>query len=150
MTARGIRNNNPGNIEFNARSFAADPWRGEVGPETMSDGTPGRFTTFDTPAHGIRALARILMTYHRRYGLSSVAGIINRWAPPSENDSGAYVRHVAAQLGVEPDEDLPFDRPEVARLILRDLAAAIIRHENGEQPYDMEVIEAGVDLALEA
>lgn len=151
MTARGIRNNNPGNIDFNARAFEHDPWVGEIGPEALSDGTPGRFTTFDTPVHGIRALVKILMTYYRRHGLETVSAVIHRWAPPSDNnDSDSYARHVATKLGVDPDEHLPLDRPEAARVILRDLALAIIHHENGEQPYDPAVIEAGVELALEA
>ena len=57
--------------------------------------------------------------------------MIGRWAPPNENDTGAYVRAVAASVGVGADEEI--DVHEFA--ILRPLTLAIIRHENGQQPY---------------
>ncbi|HFX8036006.1 TPA: hypothetical protein ACIF5E_004931, partial [Escherichia coli] len=43
--ARGIRNNNPGNLEYSK----TNPWVGQTGDD-------GRFAKFETPEHGIRAL----------------------------------------------------------------------------------------------
>jgi hypothetical protein len=74
-----------------------------------------------------------------RRGLFSVRQIINTWAPPSENDTGAYVNAVAAGLGVNADDGLD-------ESYLPDLIAAIIRHENGMQPYSADVISRGVEL----
>ena len=43
-----------------------------------------------------------LLTYQRQHGLDTVKGILNRWAPPSENDTGAYVQTVSRALGLRP------------------------------------------------
>lgn len=126
---RGIRNNNPGNIERTATA-----WQG------MSERqTDARFIVFESPFYGIRALARVLRTYKNSYGLNTVRGIINRWAPPVENDTGAYVRSVAAAIGVSPDQPLAFDAGQLRRLV-----AAIVRHENGQQPYSDALLDEGI------
>ncbi|WP_096700647.1 structural protein [Magnetospirillum sp. 15-1] len=135
---RGIRLNNPGNI----KEFPGDKtqWLGE----RTTDDDPV-FEEFVSPEAGIRALARILLNYRRHHGLNTVASIITRWAPGCENDTGAYIAHVAARLGVTPSQIIDVTRPE----IMADLVEAIIRHENGQQPYAREVILAGVDMGLE-
>lgn len=129
---RGIRNNNPGNIQKGV-GFA-----GEV------EGNDPRFATFQTPEDGIRATARNLLTYQRQHGLDTVQDIVNRWAPPSENDTGAYVRQVARALGVDAGERLDLSDPST----LERLTTAIIRHENGMQPYTAEQLAEGVGAAL--
>ncbi len=128
QTPRGIRNNNPGNIEDNGTK-----WRGRVGDD-------GRFVIFDTPENGIRALARTLKTYHKKYGLTTVRGIINRWAPAVENDTNSYIEHVAGSLGVLPDSSLSESQ-------IMAIVPVIIRHENGQQPYSIEVLNAGIQAA---
>lgn len=128
---RGIRNNNPGNIRYDG----VTPWRGMV----SVDG--GGFVVFDTPENGIRAMARVLTNYERVHGLNTVAGIIGRWAPATENDTRAYVADVAARLGVP--EFMSID----VQARLGELIAAIIAHENGQQPYSMAQIQSGVALA---
>lgn len=130
---RGIRNNNPGNIEIGGQV-----WQGQVA------GNDARFATFETPEAGIRALAKNLITYQDKHGLNTVDGIINRWAPSKENQTGAYVAAVAKELGVAPGDGLNVRDPAT----LSKLTTAIIRHENGSQPYDAATIRSGVDLAL--
>lgn len=129
---RGIRNNNPGNIEFSE----GVNWRGQTGSD-------GRFAQFESPALGIRALARVLKNYKRIHGITTILDVINRWAPPVENDTGAYVRSVAKASGFAPDEEIDLENPEVLFKII----PAIIRHENGKQPYEDEVIREGITLA---
>lgn len=116
---RGIRNNNPGNIERNK-----DRWLG-MSADQSSD---TRFLVFDTPEAGIRALMRILINYQERHKITTLREAINRWAPPSENNSSAYVQHVSRLTGFDPDEPLDF----LDREINVALARAIVRHENGE------------------
>lgn len=116
---RGIRNNNPGNIDRNATS-----WQGMADDQSSDP----RFVVFADPIWGIRALARVLITYQDHHDLHTVAGIINRWAPPVENDTGAYARAVARALGVEVDD--PIDVHQYRHL--EPLVQAIIRHENGD------------------
>lgn len=133
---RGIRNNNPGNIDYNS----AVKWQGLANPPREPE---GRFCVFAAPKWGIRAIARLLITYQDQYDLNTVRGIINRWAPPSENDSDAYVRAVAKGLGVGPDDPIDVHTYEHSAALVR----AIIQHENGQQPYSPEEIDEGLKLA---
>lgn len=134
-TPRGIRNNNPGNI---VQSGIA--WRGK-----LANPTDPRFEQFDTPLNGIRALAKLLLSYQDRHGLRTPRGIINRWAPPVENDSLAYAKAFGDALGVGIDETVDLHRPNT----LLAATTAIIRHENGQQPYVPTLIAEAVADALE-
>lgn len=128
-TIRGLRNNNPGNIRL------GQPWQGMA--ETQTDPA---FVQFTSPEYGIRAMNKILDSYASR-GIVSVQGIIQTWAPPSDNnDTASYVRAVALEIGVAPyDTVTPDKRPA--------LIAAIIKHENGVQPYALATIQTGVSMA---
>lgn len=116
---RGIRNNNPGNIEYGAfaRSMGAT-------------GSDGRFAIFPTPAHGLRAMSALLAGYARR-GLNTAAGIIGRWAPSNENNTSAYASAVSKGLGTTPDAQLNMRDPNVVAGLLRE----ITKHESGVNPY---------------
>lgn len=132
-SARGIRNNNPGNLEYSK----TNPWIGQTGDD-------GRFAKFETPEHGIRALGRNLLSYQRQ-GIDTVSDIINRWAPPSDNNNTeAYIKAVCAQLGVTADQQLDASNPDT----LKALCAAIIHHENGSQPYTDQQLSTGVSAAI--
>lgn len=145
--SRGDRNNNPGNIDFNPAMFAKDPWVGETG---LEDHPHARFTTFSAPQYGIRAMAKILLTYHHKRlaadgsAIDTVQEVIDRWAPPSENNTSAYAAHVRDLLDVETGEEIDPDDPQT----LHTLVKAIINHELGYQPYTDEVIAEGISLAL--
>ena len=142
---RGIRNKNPGNIERNATR-----WQGMADQQADS-----RFITFVGPEWGIRAIARTIITYQdkrrARDGsrIDSVREIIDRWAPPNENNTTAYSRTVAAALGFGPDDESVdvYDYGTMEKLV-----RAIIRHENGPGPYGGDwylqpVIDKGLALA---
>lgn len=126
--ARGIRNNNPGNIRDTGAA-----WVGRTGSD-------GAFVTFDTPANGIRALAVLLRNYQRNYHLDTVSAILARYAPASENNTAAYVAHVAGLMGVGANQRIDLGDP----VTLQNLVSAIITHENGVNPYDGATIAAGV------
>ncbi|WP_333609161.1 structural protein [Arsukibacterium sp.] len=127
---RGIRNNNPLNIEFNQRNN----WNGQTG-------TDGRFATFETPFYGIRAGARMLKNYAANYNIRTVREIVGRWAPAVENDVEAYVNSVVKRTGLFPDMYLaPGDYPI--------LIAAMIHHENGQQPYDLALITEATQAGM--
>lgn len=133
MATRGERNNNPGNI-----NKEITPFKGEI------PGDDSRFCSFSSPVFGIRAIAVVLLTYYHKHNLRTVQGIINRWAPSSENDSDSYVADVAKRVGVDPEEEIEVDHPDT----LEKLVSAIIFHENGEIIYSDQQIEDGVDAAL--
>lgn len=129
---RGIRNNNPGNLEKNGI-----PWQGLADRQTDS-----RFYQFTDPVWGIRALARTLRTYRNTHGLQSAHEIISRWAPEFENDTDSYARAVAAAVGADPYSPLPDDEDSRLKLV-----KAIIKHENGIQPYPDDLIREGIARA---
>ena len=89
----GERNNNPLNI----RKVPGTHWRGEVEalPQRGSgEGAAGAFVQFRSILWGLRAAFCILNTYREKYNLVCVEDIISRWAPPSENDTKAYIEAV--------------------------------------------------------
>ncbi len=131
--ARGIRNHNPGNLRR-----SSDPWQG-LAPEQ----TDTEFFQFTSPKWGIRALARTLIVYQDRGGLKTIQQMIGRWAPPDENDTGAYVRAVAERVGVAPNAEIDVHAYET----VRPLTEAIIHRENGHQPYTDAEIDAGLVMA---
>ncbi|KYC17053.1 structural protein P5 [Pseudomonas sp. ABFPK] len=146
MTARGARNNNPGNIDFNPRNS----WQGQLGIEV---GVPEpRFARFDEPENGIRALGKLLINYRGKDGMPGVGGkgidtvleTISRWAPSSENDTQTYAAAVAKRIGVRPTDPINIKDPAT----LRAMVLGIILHENGGNPYPDQVIDEGVRRAL--
>lgn len=135
---RGVRNNNPGNIDYNK----SNQWQGQLGLEV---GVPKpRFARFDTPENGLRALGKLLQTYQSKHGLKTVKQIISRWAPATENDTAAYVRSVEARTGTAPGAEVNMKDPKV----LRGFTEAIVIHENGYNPYSDAVYAEGVRRAL--
>ncbi|URD40641.1 structural protein P5 [Pseudomonas sp. BYT-5] len=146
MTARGVRNNNPGNIDFNPRN----DWVGQLGLELGA--IKPRFARFDSPENGIRALGKLLIAYRGKDGMPGVGGkgidtvleTINRWAPSNENDTKAYALAVAKRLGVRTTDPINIKDPTTLRVFVE----SIIIHENGGNPYKAEVIDEGVRRAL--
>lgn len=137
---RGIRNNNPGNIDYNERTL----WIGLANPPVEMGVPHPRFARFIHPEYGIRAICRLLVTYQVKHRLYTVSAILNRYAPARENDTPAYVTSVAQKLGVDPVQTSISVRD---RGVMHPLILAIIAHENGMQPYRDEVIENALDMA---
>lgn len=119
---RGIRNNNPGNLNFVGQAGA-----------TRETGPNGRFAVFQTAEDGLQALAHQLRLYAQR-GINSVRAIISKFAPPSENNTQAYINSVSSRLGVASDAALNLNDPRV----VQGLMDAIIKVENGRNPYSAE------------
>lgn len=131
--SRGIRNNNPGNIRW------GDKWKGLKADGKDQDPS---FCVFIKPEYGIRALAKILRNYRVLHKITTVAGIIHRFAPPTENNTVAYINHVAEVLKVDTDDTIDVrDNNTMLKLI-----KAIILHENGEQPYTDKQILEGIKM----
>lgn len=139
---RGIRNNNPGNIDFNP----ANKWQGQLRREDVRDlpsGATPRFVVFRDAIHGIRALAVLLINYQDKHGLKNVSGIIKRYAPDVENRTDEYVDSVARHMGVAPFTIIDLHQYQY----LRPMIEAIIKHENGA-PYTKWYTSSQIDKAL--
>jgi hypothetical protein len=128
---RGIRNNNPLNL-----SFANQPGA------TKENHPNPRFAAFATPEEGVSAAVNQLKLYQSR-GNNTLRGMISTWAPPSENDTEAYVRHVAQTTGLDPDKPVNLDDPAVASKLVQ----AMARHENG-RPLDPTIADRGVSAPV--
>ena len=130
---RGISNHNPGNIRL-----SQDPWQGLA--ETQPD---REFFTFQSAVYGMRAIARLLITYQDKYGLRTIREITTRWAPEKENPTEAYIIAVAGDSGFASTQKLDMHRFEH----LKPLVEAIILQENGQQPYTQAEITKALLLA---
>lgn len=94
---RNLRNNNPGNIEY-----------GPYAKSKGAIGSDGRFAIFPTPQAGEKAMSDLLSSYRSR-GYNTIASIIGRWSPASDNAAGntaAYISDVSRRTGIDPNQRL--------------------------------------------
>lgn len=126
---RGLRLNNPGNIRPGAGFF------GEIGDD-------GGYAKFDSDAAGIRAIQRLLRTYGNQYGINTLRGLANRYAPPSDNNpTDNYIEFLSQKTGIDPDE--PINLAERGA----DIIPAIIGFEQGQQPFSQDMINKAIGAA---
>lgn len=130
MVPRGVRQHNPGNIR------PGQGFRGEIGKD-------GGFAVFDTDYNGIRAIGIDLLT-KMRAAIDTVREIVTRYAPPSENDTDAYIRAVCLTTGFKADDILNLNHTESLYKFVR----AIIVHENGGCPYTPELVRRACSSAI--
>ena len=146
--SRGIRNFNPGNI----KDFGI-PWNGMMAYDDRDTAQKqeSTFVVFRAPWWGIRATAIIIRNYQRRHGLKTIAEIINRWAPASDNNPVSdYAAFVAARVGTPSNYEIDAEDFSTMRAIVQ----AIVSFENGLDPYTWEyntgLILAGIEPPAEA
>src|ERR1700712_50243 len=84
---RSCRNNNPGDIEFGKFTQA----------HGATSGDP-RFAVFPTPDLGFAAMLALFQA--PGYKGLTVAQALNRWAPPVENATNAYIVNVCKWTGL--------------------------------------------------
>jgi hypothetical protein len=121
---RGIKNNNPGNINKTYKDGKPYLWKGEIPHEENTD---KRFKQFYDFIYGVRAIILNLKSYFKS-GKNTVRKIISTWAPASENKEGteAYIKYVSSQLKVNPDSVLIENEKNLGLL-----TKAIAKFENG-------------------
>ena len=144
MQTRGIRNNNPLNIRH-----SKDRWKG-----ARTEQTDSAFVQFTTMAYGYRAAWKTLESYwkhfHRSQQPFNATTIISRWAPPTENDTQAYIRTVLRLTSLGGKENLPQPSRGVDIPRLEKLLAAMTTVECG-LPYkevDLKAIRDGYRQAF--
>lgn len=118
-TIRGIRNNNWGNIEL-PRGYK---WKGQVvGPDK-------RFVKFADPIYGLRAIVKITRNYNGRYGIDTVEGWTDRWAPPHENQTNVYANYLIKQTGTSSLKVWDYE-------FMEKFVHAVCQMENGKERID--------------
>jgi hypothetical protein len=95
-------------------------------PGAMMPG--GKLATYPDMQTGLTALDNNLQSYGKQ-GINTISGVISKWAPPSENDTKAYIADVSQRLGIKPDQKIDLTNP----LQRQALSTAIALHENGPQ-----------------
>lgn len=132
---RGIRNNNPGNLNYAGQAGA-----------TRESGPGGRFAVFPSMVQGISALYRQLQLYFKR-GINTISSIVNKYAPASDNnDVSAYIAALVKATGKGATESLNAgDTPTIARLM-----RGIVDHENGKGYISSSEIMGGIQLGSSA
>lgn len=101
-TPRGIRNCNPLNIR-----------RGSAWLGLRKEQTDPAFCQFDTMVYGCRAAIILACNYIkgtapscRGHRCTTVTSFITHWAPPTENNTPAYIRRVCDITGYKPTTTL--------------------------------------------
>jgi hypothetical protein len=130
----GLANNNPGNL----KCCDGNNWVGLVGNN-------GTFDTFSDTVYGLRALAVDLTSKIQRDGLNTITAIISDYAPPSENDTAAYIASVVSDTGYTATQVLTADAATLANLI-----RAIVNHEIGDQLSGQYVSDSDISAGVGA
>ncbi len=117
---RGYRNNNPLNLRI-----SSDRWLGKV-----ADNTDGVFEQFSEMKYGYRAAIKTIRNYITRYGCRTIADIVSRWAPASENNTAAYIANVSRRSGIASTATIDAHSEEQITKIVYAMAIS----ENGTTP----------------
>ena len=125
--AIGFRNHNPGNLR----------------EASNTTGKHGGFSTFASDNDGLAAMARQLMLYGDR-GNNALNGIIHTYAPKSENNTRAYIDSVSGDTGFDVRQRLNLHDPETLKVLM----AAMIKHENGAQPFNEDQLKNAIQTAI--
>ena len=133
-----MRLNNPGNIRH-----GSSRWVGAA-----ADQPDKSFVKFRSLAYGYRALWILLSNYYHKYHLRTIRAILQRYAPPSENNTEGYIQRAAQYVGVAPDTELPAP-PDDQNLWSR-LLTIITKVEQGIdiKEVDQSAISEGYQLAF--
>ena len=118
--------------------------------------TDTEFVQFESMAYGYRAAWKVLDTYYLTFKRERkpymVRNIIARWAPPTENDTDAYVRQVTLLSGlggrenlIRPKQYCAFE--ELERLVLLIRAMTCVECGLRWDEVDVEAIREGYRLA---
>ncbi len=135
--SRGITLNNPMDLEINPHFW----WHGEIRPTADPEGV---LCQFDLPVNGIRAGARDLRNQQLLHGLKNWTDIITKYAPPSENDTAAYILAMCKGTGVGPQDTINLSDPTFLAISVK----CVIVQEQGTNPYSDEIVAQAVDNEL--
>jgi hypothetical protein len=136
MQPRAIRNNNPLNIRR-----SGDRWEGQA----VKQKDPS-FVQFAEMKYGWRAAFLLLTrTYYHKYRCYTIRKIIERWAPPNENNTRTYVERVSNMMHYDADVPLGIPSEHPDRWMQLGCAMAIV--EAGPHALDYMAMLEGWGLA---
>lgn len=117
----------PGGFANNAGNIRATslPWEGKGPPQNG-------FETFGTPQAGANAMFKNLGAYVQANPTMTVAQAIAKWAPPTENNTQAYVQRLSEATGINPA--MPLGEVMKDPAVAATLMDGIARIEKGGLP----------------
>ena len=113
------------------------------------DGSDGRFIRFKTPEQGVQAAVEVLHVYRDKYGINTLEGIVNRWAPPSENNTRNYIAHMERRVGVSAGTALDLNDPNMVARIIQAKGEMEGGTAQMQRTFTPQVIARGVAAAFE-
>lgn len=134
---RGVRNNNPLNMNFAKQRGARKE-------------SKGAFAVYNTAYEGLRGNARQLMMYFNgtsdaagRKKLQTIWDIVQLWAPKGhgKNDPVAYAKRVSDEMGIGINDKLDLNDTEVMYALIR---AMSVVENSGQFPYPKELVTAAI------
>lgn len=108
-----VWNNNPVNIRISKRN----EWVGEV-PDVINKMHDDEFETFFHAVDGYRAAIILLRNYKKLYGLNTIRGLLNRFAPDFENPTERYIEFVSQNVGIGADSPIAIGNDEIMKSLL--------------------------------
>lgn len=130
---RGFRNHNPGNLTAAPNTTGHDYGNGHV------------YAQFANMHDGLAAMSRQLMLDADK-GINRIDELVKKYAPRrAGNNTASYIRMVSGQTGFHPSQALDLHDPA----ILSSLMNAMIKMENGQQPFSYRQVMAGIHDAIE-
>ena len=115
--------------------LSEQPWLGEIRPSQDS-----RFAQFDTMAHGVRAAVKQILAYHTHHGVNTIGGIIDKWAPPTENNTSAYRDFVCKYCNTQAADTFNFTDAGIFAKLIR----AMSIEENGHDQSATFITDADI------
>lgn len=135
----GMRVNNPGNLKFRPDV----QWQGSQGPSTHTDqGDPQ--VVFDTPQHGFRAMAKLLVNKYSEGAVTPMqliagdGGWTPGYTPAAEN--------IAKTLGIGVNDKIDLSTPSNLKTVMK----AIVTQEHGQAGslYPEQFYDEGIQMVL--
>ena len=133
--------NNPGNIRNSPTTYV-----GEITPSRHKS-----FKTFENMFFGYRAMFRLLNTYIIQHKIETLEKMIERYAPPFENQTDKYIDFVSTRSGIGKNEILyPNDKrliPIVYQMaIMENGIKAMNDYEKTNNISNLRQVEIGYQL----
>jgi len=107
-----FKNNNPGNIRYNVKI------------KHVTGRSQNGFAIFSNKYYGINAMVNLLQGYVKR-GFNTLEKILNRYAPPVENQTENYIDFVSKKSGISRTQVITKDQVEK-------LIPAMVKMETGK------------------
>ncbi len=126
----GLRNNNPGNLR------PGDNWQGAIGVNQ-------NFIVFENILWGLRAMGTDIRTKINN-GYNTITKLIYRYAPPTENNTEAYINLVVQYSGIARNTVLTATGSTIQRLI-RAMMNVELGISYSQMVTDLEILQ-GIEM----